>query len=136
MTLPKDFWPARVALILSAIAFAVLYPRAMWTEDPGWMWNTPQRNIPFENMLTSMYIVWGVFLAWAARNPVKALPLIDFTIAANIVHAFVMLNDALRLGLEANLRPGGDVIGTFIVPVLLIATHPRRFYLPFLQAKA
>lgn len=120
---------ARIALVLSAVAFAVLYPQNMWGNDPGWMWPTPQRNLPFENMLVAMYMVHGLFLLWAARDPIYFLPLIDFTIVANIAHGFVMLNDALSWGLEANLRPGGDVIGTFLVPVLLLLTHPRQFYL-------
>ena len=125
----RDYLLARLALLASGVAFTVLYPLSMWGEDPGWMWNTPQRNLPFENMLVAMYMVHGLFLAFAARDPVRFLPLIDFTIVANIVHGFVMLNDAMRWGLEANLRPGGDVIGTFIVPVLLLITHPRQFYL-------
>ena len=57
------------------------------------------------------------------------MPLIDYTIIANIAHGFVMLNDATRLHMADHLRPSGDVIGTFIVPVLLIVTHPRHFYL-------
>jgi hypothetical protein len=125
----QPFLIARIGLILSAICFVILYPNSMWSNQEGWMWNTPQRNVPFENMLVSMYIVNGLFLAWAARDPIRYLPLIDFTIVANIVHGFVMLNDALKLGLEANLRPGGDVMGTFIVPVILLLTHPRKFYL-------
>jgi hypothetical protein len=133
--LAREFRFARIALMLSAVCFTVLYPLNMWGDDPGWMWPTPQRNLPFENMLVAMYMVSGVFLFWAARDPVRFLPLIDFTIVANVVHGFVMLNDALRWGLEANLRPGGDVIGTFIVPVLLILTHPRRFYLGALFTK-
>jgi hypothetical protein len=125
----KPFLIARIGLILSAICFVILYPNSLWSNQEGWMWNTPQRNIPFENMLIAMYIVNGLFLAWAARDPIRYLPLIDFTIVANIVHGFVMLNDALKLGLEANLRPGGDVMGTFIVPTILLLTHPRKFYL-------
>lgn len=114
---------------MSAIAFVILYPKNLWTGNPGWMWETPSRNIPFENMLVAMYVVNGLFLAWAVRDPIRFLPVIDLTIVSNIVHGFVMLNDALRLGMEANLRPGGDVLGTFLVPILLLITHPHRFYL-------
>lgn len=126
---PMNLLWIRIALVASAICFVVLYPRAMWSGDPGWMWYTPERNLPFENMLVAMIVVNGLFLLYAVRDPIAYLPLIDFTIVQNIVHGCVMLNDAIRLGLEANLRPGGDVIGTFIVPVMLILAHPRRFYL-------
>lgn len=119
----------RIALFLSFVSFSILYPRAMWTGQDGWMWETPARNVPMENMLVAMYIVAGLFLLYAIRDPIRFLPLIDYTIVANVAHGLVMLNDATRLGLEANLRPCGDVIGTFIVPVLLLATHPRRLYL-------
>ena len=119
----------RIALMLSGILYAILYPKAMWTSETGWMWVTPARNLPMENMLVAMYIVAGIMLFWATRDPVRFLPLIDYTIVANIAHGFVMLNDATRLHMADHLRPSGDVIGTFIVPVLLIVTHPRHFYL-------
>jgi hypothetical protein len=125
----------RIILLICALSYLVLYPTYMWTGREGWMWETPARNIPMENMLVAMYIVNGLFLALAARDPIKFLPLIDFTIVANIVHGFVMLNDAVRLGMSANLRPGGDVIGTFVVPTLLILAHPRKFYLGPLLGK-
>jgi hypothetical protein len=132
----KQYRWTRIAMILVGIAFAVLYPKALWTSDPGWMWNTPRRNIPFENMLVAMYFVHGLFLIWGARDPIRYLPLIDFTIIANIVHATVMLYDANRLGLTANLQLGGDVPGTYLGPILLLLTHPRKFYLDGLFRRA
>jgi hypothetical protein len=125
----------RIVLILCALSYVVLYSTYLWTGREGWMWDTPARNLPMENMFIAMYAVNGLFLALAARDPSKFLPLIDFTIVANIVHGCVMLNDALRLGLTANLRPGGDVIGAFVVPTRLILSHPRRFYLGGLFGK-
>jgi hypothetical protein len=133
--LDKEYRWTRISMVLVGIAFAVLYPNSMWNDTPGFMWNTPQRNIPFENMLVAMYIVHGLFLIWGARDPIRYLPLIDFTIVANIAHGFVMLNDALRLGLTANLGLGGDVPGTFIGPILLLLAHPRQFYLGKLFVK-
>ena len=83
-----------------------------------------------------MYFVHGLFLIWGARDPIRFLPLIDFTIVANIVHGSVMWHDALKHGLTANLQPGGDVMGTFLAPVLLILSHPRKFYLGSLFSNA
>lgn len=128
-TQQKRYVATRIALALSSVSYVLLYPRALWTNQAGWMWETPARNLPMENMLIAMYVVAGLFLLYAARDPIRFLPLIDYVIVANIVHGFVMLNDATRLGLQANLRPNGDVIGTFIVPVMLLVTHPRTFYL-------
>jgi hypothetical protein len=132
----KEYRWTRIAMLLVGIAFCVLYPKNLWGGDPGWMWNTPQRNLPFENMLIAMYFVHGLFMIWGARDPIRFLPLIDFTIVANIVHGTVMFIDAQKYGLTANLQPGGDVIGTFLAPVLLLITHPRKFYLDGLFGRA
>ncbi len=131
----KQYRWTRIAMVFVGLAFAVLYPRALLGNDPGWMWNTPQRNLPFEHMLIAMYFVHGLFLIWGARDPIRYLPLIDFTIVANIVHGTVM-SDATRLGLTANLQLGGDVPGTFIGPLLLLLTHPRMFYLDRIFGRA
>ena len=61
----------RIALMLSGILYAILYPKAMWTSETGWMWVTPARNLPMENMLVAMYIVAGIMLFWATRDPVR-----------------------------------------------------------------
>ena len=83
-----------------------------------------------ENMIVAVYVTRGLFLVWSARNPIKALPLIDFVIVSGFAHATVMLIAALRIPGEANhLLLGADVVGTYITPVTLALFHPRRFYL-------
>jgi hypothetical protein len=134
--LDKEYRWTRIAMILVGLSFAILYPKALWTSELGWVWATPQRNLPMENMSVAMYFVQGLFLIWGARDPIRYLPLIDVTIIANVAHATVMLNDAMRLGLTANLQLGGDVPGTYMGPLLLLLTHPRKFYLDTLFRNA
>lgn len=44
-----------------------------------------------ELMLEIVYIVWGVFLLKAARDPEGHRSFIDFTIWANLAHGFLMV---------------------------------------------
>jgi hypothetical protein len=81
-------------------------------------------------MLVAVYVTMGAFLISAARDPVRFLPLIDFVIVSGAVHATTMAVDAWYTpGMAVHLAFRGDVIGTYIAPVTLALTHPRRFYL-------
>ncbi len=44
-----------------------------------------------ELMIEIIYLVWGVFLFRAARNPLAYLSFIDFTIWANLAHGLLMI---------------------------------------------
>jgi hypothetical protein len=67
---------------------------------------------------------------WSARAPVKALPLIDFVIVSGAIHATAMAFDAAHMpGVSQHLAFRGDVVGTYLAPITLALTHPRRFYL-------
>ena len=49
------------------------------------------RNLPTEVMLASIYLVMGIVMIVAAKNPLGQKSFIDFLIIANLLHAFVML---------------------------------------------
>jgi len=49
----------------------------------------PSKHI--ELMLEGVYFVWGIFFFLAARNPLRFLSFIDFTIWANAAHGLIML---------------------------------------------
>jgi len=83
-------------------------------------------NPAMEHMLVAVYVTLGAFLILAARNPVKAQFLIDFTIVSGAIHATTMAFDATHLsGHAPHLGLGGDVKGTYLAPVTLALTHPR-----------
>ncbi|WP_374132537.1 DUF6632 domain-containing protein [Sphingomonas sp. 28-62-20] len=122
---------ARLALILNGLGMVMLYPINMLViERPGWIWSFPSRNMAMEHMLVAVYVTMGLFLIGSARNPLRAVPLIDFVIISGAIHATAMLFDALTMpGHMAHTMIGGDVIGTYLAPVTLALTHPRKLYL-------
>jgi hypothetical protein len=122
---------ARIALVLNGLSMVISYPLNMLVkENPGWIWNFPSRNMAMEHMLVAVYVTMGAFLIWSARNPLKAAPLIDFVIVSGAVHATSMLVDAQAMpGHMAHNTLEGDVFGTYLAPITLLLTHPRRFYI-------
>jgi hypothetical protein len=106
-----EFLWARIALILNGLSMVVLYPLNMLVDEaPSWI--------------------------WTARNPLKAVPLIDFVIVSGVIHATTMFVDANSMpGHMAHTELGGDVIGTYLAPITLLLTHPRRFYIFESKAK-
>jgi hypothetical protein len=121
----------KLALVANGIGMMLLYPLNMVVlERNSWIWDAPSRNLPLEHMLVAVYVTMGAFLIWAARDPVRFLPLIDFVIVSGAIHATTMAVDAwYTQGMAVHLAFRGDVIGTNIAPVTLAVTHPRRFYL-------
>jgi hypothetical protein len=126
-----EFLWARIALVLNGLAMAISYPMNMLVNEyPDWIWSYPSRNMAMEHMLVAVYVTMGVFLIWSARNPLKAVPLIDFVIVSGAIHGATMFFDANSMpGHMVHNAPGGDVFGTFLAPITLLLTHPRRGYI-------
>ena len=115
-----------IAMIAMGIGFAVLYPKNMYIEKVGWIWDFPERNLALEHMLIAIYVALGIFFLWGARDPRRYTPLINYTIIMSILHGSVMWYDAAHLPqMHNHLGFGGDVLGTY-VPLLLICFHPNR----------
>jgi hypothetical protein len=119
--------PIRIALIFNGFGMIVLYPLNMLLlERSSWIWDDPSRNMAMEHMLVAIYVTMGAFLVWSVRDPIKALPLIDFVIVSGAIHATTMAVDAaLMPTMHAHLAFRGDVMGTYAAPVTLALTHPR-----------
>lgn len=130
-----EYRAASIGMLLAFVGYSILYPLNMLVlAKPGWIWDYPARNFAMEHMLVVNYVVLGGCFLIGARDPVLYLPLIDFTIVFNILHGTMMLIDALGYpNHSAHLRLGGDVPATYIIPIVLIAIHPKRFYLPWLS---
>jgi hypothetical protein len=127
----SEFLWARIAFVLNGMAMAISYPMNMLVNEyPDWIWNYPSRNMAMEHMLVAVYVTMGMFLIWSARNPLKAVPLIDFVIVSGAIHATTMFIDANATpGHMVHNEMGGDVFGTFLAPITLLLTHPRRAYI-------
>ena len=75
-------------------------------------------------MIMGMYITLGVFLFRAAKDPLKDSALIWFTIWSSIVHATIMLVQALVDDTEkANLI--GDIPALYLVAIVLWVLMPK-----------
>jgi len=129
--MPKGLLVTRIALIANGIGMMLIYPLNMLVlERASWVWDYPSRHPAFEHMLVAIYVTMGAFLIWAARDPIRFLPFIDFVIVSGAIHATAMAIDAWNLpGMATHLAFRGDVMGTYFAPVTLALTHPRFFYL-------
>jgi hypothetical protein len=126
----RDHRAASIAMLFLGFAYVVLYPRALLTDEVGWVWDAQGRNYAQEHMFMAIYGCMGLFLMFGARDPIRFMPFIDFVIVSGAIHGGVMWYDALNIpGEEEHLLLSGDVVGTLWGPVLLMLTHPVRFYL-------
>ena|SRR5271170_2075253 len=79
---------------------------------------------PSMSMMFSVYVMLGVFLLLAIRNPLANLSLIAFTAWSSFAHAAVMGAQALR-----NIVPRGELVGVAVLVVIgvaLIALAPGK----------
>ncbi|PXY29890.1 hypothetical protein DI005_33660 [Prauserella sp. PE36] len=115
------------ALVVIGLGFAVgLYPMInFWPAGFRWMPQQPQ----YEQMITAMYAVLGIFLILASRAPHKNLSLIWFTVWSSLGHALVMTVHAVTdLSHWAHLV--GDVPALVTAAALLGVLAPRRLTSP------
>lgn len=89
----------------------------------GWSWEPPQPA--YLQMILGIYATLGVFLLLAARDPLRNLTLVWFTVWSSLVHAGIMAYHALQdPGQRGHLI--GDVGALVLVAVLLASVAPRR----------
>jgi hypothetical protein len=113
----------KVALVVIGIFFiAGIYLMMVWVWPSGWSW-TPKQS-EYEQMIMGMYATLGVFLVRAAKDPLANASLIWFTIWSSIVHAGIMLVQAIVDETErANLL--GDIPALFLVAIILWYLMPK-----------
>jgi len=102
--------------IVGLIYIFGVYAFMRWIMPASWSWEPLQPE--YEQMILGVYATLGVFLFLAAKEPSKHESLIWFTIWSNIVHAAIMLVQALKDPVE---RPNfyGDIPALFIVAIVL-----------------
>jgi hypothetical protein len=112
----------RIALLVSGTIFILgIYPLVIvWPS--GWRWQPHNPN--YEQMIVGIYATLGVFLLRAAKDPLKHLSLIWFTVWSSIVHGGIMLLQAIFQSHEHG-HLIGDVPALFLVAVLLGWLTPR-----------
>jgi hypothetical protein len=101
----------KLSLVVFGVIFCLVYPMGMiWPS--GWIWHNGQGQY-YLQMICGIYIVLGIFLIIAARDPAAHRSLIYFTIWSSIAHAGIMAAQAITDGHEL-----GHLIGD--VPALLL----------------
>ncbi|WP_444920813.1 DUF6632 domain-containing protein [Microbulbifer sp. CnH-101-G] len=113
-----------IALVAVGLIFIfAIYPMMMWVWPSGWGWSPRQPE--YEQMIMGIYATLGVFLIRAAKNPAANASLIWFTVWSSLVHATIMLLQALYDHTErANLM--GDIPALYFVALLLWYLMPKH----------
>lgn len=113
----------RCSLVLFGLTFIFGIAPLMHYWPSGWRWNPPQNE--YEQMILGIYATLGVFLIIAAKNPLRNLSLIWFTVWSSVVHATIMLFQALfNPGELAHLW--GDVPALYLIALVLYSLLPRK----------
>lgn len=106
----KTVWLKR-ALLGFGVIFLGVYPMGfIWPS--GWVWHGGEGQY-YLQMIAAIYLVLGIFMIRASRNPEDHRSLISFTVWSSLVHAGVMGAQALSDGHEH-----GHLLGD--VPALLL----------------
>jgi len=115
--------PLRVALVLIGIVFIFgVYPLTiLWPS--GWTWHMSGHST-YLQMILGIYATLGVFLLLAARNPLKHLSLIWFTVWSSFVHGGIMAVQSLVYP-EHRGHLLGDVPALLLIAVVLTLLTPR-----------
>jgi len=109
-------------LLFTGVAFAVGVPVLTRLWPSAWMWEPRQPE--YEQMIVGVYVVLGIFVLRAARNPLDNLSLIWFTAWSSLVHGGIMLVQAIMDPAEhANFV--GDIPALLLVAVGLFVLTPR-----------
>ena len=112
----------RVALVVLGIVCIALGPlMLLWPS--GWRWEPHQPH--YEQMIVGIYFTLGVCLLLAARDPLRHLSLIWFTVWSSVAHGGIMTIQALSNAQE-HRHLLGDVPALFIAAAVLAALTPRR----------
>jgi hypothetical protein len=112
----------RIALVLVGIIFIFGIYLLMIVWPSGWTWHSGHSDYPL--MIVGIYATLGVFLLFAARDPLAHRSLIWFTVWSSVVHGSIMAVQALAPGSHGHLV--GDVPALFIVAIVLARLTPRR----------
>jgi hypothetical protein len=113
----------RGALIAIGVIFIFGIAALMHFWPSGWQWDPPQRE--YEQMIIGVYATLGVFLIRAAKHPLQNASLIWFTVWSSVVHATIMLFQALTDPVELP-HLWGDIPALYLVAIVLAVLMPRR----------
>ena len=113
----------RIALwVFGLISILGFWPLTQFWPS-GWSWHTEGRSYYLE-MIIGIYATLGIFLILAARDPLKNLSLIWFTVWSSLVHGGIMAVQSFD-GKHNMGHLYGDVLALFVVAAVLAFLAPR-----------
>ena len=113
----------KIALVAFGVIFFTIYPLGLiWPS--GWQWHGGHGQY-YLQMICGIYVVLGVFLIAAARNPTEHRSLISFTVWSSVVHSGIMAVQVITDGHETG-HLMGDVPALLLVAVVLWYLSPSR----------
>jgi hypothetical protein len=120
---PRRLRALRLALVVVGLLMLLgFYPlTVVW--PAGWAWHPGPSE--YLAMLIGLYATLGFFLILAARDPLRHLSLIWFTIWSSVVHAGIMAVQALANPAHRG-HLLGDVPALFFAAALLALLTPRH----------
>src|SRR3989442_2672759 len=105
--------------------FGIFVLNRLWPS--GWAWEPEQPA--YLQMILGIYVTLGVFLLLAARDPIRHLSLIWFTVWSSVVHAVVMavhsVTDPVRM-----CHLCGDLAALLLPAAVLAPLTPRQLSVP------
>lgn len=117
--------------VLGAVLVLGFYPLTkVWPS--GWIWHTGQSN--YIEMMIGLYATLGVFVWRAARDPVRHLSLISFTLWSSLVHGTIMAVQAVMHPVHRS-HLVGDVPALLLAAAVLGWLSPRALTLPFARTE-
>jgi hypothetical protein len=115
-----------ISVILFGGLFALTLTDAAIIQEGGALrfmrWEPLAKHI--ELMLEGVYFVWAIFFFKAARNPLRYLSFIDFTLWANAVHGLIMVVQAIIMP-HFHYKMFTDVAYCLVLAAGLLALKPR-----------
>jgi len=117
MATTGNLMPLRIALVVVGVIFIFgIYPLTiLWPS--GWIWHMTGHST-YLQMILGVYATLGVFLLLAARDPLRNLSLIWFTVWSSIVHGGIMAVQSLVYP-EHRGHLYGDVPALLLVALVL-----------------
>jgi hypothetical protein len=114
----KKYSLLSAALIVFGLAFCLLYAMVIiWPSGWAWHQGSPASSDYFM-MIAGVYVVLGIFMIRAAKDPLANVSLIWFVVVSSIVHALVMTVESFRTPMMMG-HLIGDVPVLFVVAIVL-----------------
>lgn len=123
MEMSRRLMYLRIALVLIGIIFIGGISTFVHIWPSGWAWHNEGVSV-YLQMIIGVYATLGIFLILAARDPLRNLSLIWFTVWSSIVHGTIMAIQSIYYP-EHIAHLWGDVPALFLVAILLGILTPK-----------